>query len=258
VWRPGALGPWVVLPRPNPGARLRLFCFPYAGGGASVFTAWPEGLPDEVEVCAVQPPGREGRLSEAPFTDVHALVEALHPALRPHLDRPFALFGHSNGAVMAFELARALRRAGGPMPVRLIASGRPAPQLPLEEPPVHALPDEAFTREIRRFSGTPDAVLENAELMELLMPLLRADFQLGETYAARDEPPLPVPITAVGGVDDHEVRREQVEGWREQTTRDFRLAMLPGGHFFLLDQRDLLLREIAADLRRDLPAALAH
>lgn len=191
---------------------------------------------------------------EPPFSDVRSLAGALHDALLPHLERPFAFFGHSNGALMAFELARALRRSGGPMPLRLFASGRGAPHVPSPEPPVHALPEPEFLHEVRRLSGTPDELFEHPELVELLVPLLRADFALGETYACRDEPPLDVAITAFGGMDDAEVPRESVAAWRAQTTRGFRQRMFPGGHFFLASARDELLREVAAELDA-LPAA---
>src|SRR5688500_6938436 len=123
---------WAIYPSRNPNARLRLFCFPYAGGGATIYSTWARGLPPEVQVVAVQPTGREGRLAETPYSDLGQLVEAMHRELRPHLDKPFAFFGHSNGGLMAFELARALRRAGGPMPLHLFASGRPAPQLEID------------------------------------------------------------------------------------------------------------------------------
>jgi medium-chain acyl-[acyl-carrier-protein] hydrolase len=190
---------------------------------------------------------------EPAFSDVGSLTGAMHDALLPHLERPFAFLGHSNGALMAFELARALRRSGGPMPLRLFASGRGAPHVPFPEPPVHALPEPDFLHEVRRLSGTPDELFEHPELVELLVPLLRADFALGETYVCRDEPPLDVPITAFGGMDDAEVPLERVAAWRAQTTRGFRLRMFPGGHFFLTTARGELLREVAAELNA-LPA----
>ena len=218
-----SLNGWAVVARRNPAARLRLFCFPYAGGGASIFSTWHRDLPSAVEVVAVQPPGREGRLMETPYADLASLVEAVAPALEPWMDRPFALFGHSNGGLMAFELARLLRRAGRRMPVHLFASGRPAPQLELDEPPIHALPDDEFVAELRRFKGTPDEILQNAEIMSLVMPLLRADFALGETYDYVPGPPLDLPVSAYGGEGDEEVSRDQVEAWREQTTGPFHL-----------------------------------
>lgn len=247
--RAGSPTSWALIPRPNPAARLRLFCFPYAGGGASIFTSWPRGLPAEVEVVAVQPPGREGRIREAPISDLHELADALHRELTPLLDRPFVLFGHSNGGLMAFELARRLRRAGGPMPRLLVASGRPAPQVTVEDPPIHALPYDEFIAALRRYNGTPEEILANAEIMELLEPLIRADFSLGETYRYDPEPPLDVPVTAFGGERDDEVPPEQVEAWREQTTGTFRMQMFPGDHFFLNGDRDQVLAALSGELR---------
>jgi medium-chain acyl-[acyl-carrier-protein] hydrolase len=256
VNRAGSPRSWTIIPRPNPGARLRLFCFPFAGGGASIFNSWPRDLPSEVEVVAVQPPGREGRIGEAPFSDLHLLAAALHRELAPQMDRPFALFGHSNGGLMAFELARRLRAAGQPMPRLLVASGRPAPQLPVRDEPIHALPHDEFIAALRRYNGTPEEVLQSAELMELLAPLIRADFSLGETYQYRPEPPLDVPITAFGGVGDLEVSTDEVEAWREQTTGEFRVEMFPGGHFFLNEDRERVLASLSSELR-DVMSGLA-
>ena len=255
------LNGWAIYPSPNPGARLRLFCFPYAGGGATIFSTWARSLPPEVEVVAVQPPGREGRLAEPPIPDLAQLVEAMHRELQPHFDRPFAFFGHSNGGLMAFELARTLRRQGGPMPLHLFASGRPAPQLELHDPPIHQLPHDEFIDELRRFAGTPEEILQNEEIMELIMPLLRADFALGETYVYTSEPPLDLPVSAYGGVRDEEVDEEEISAWREQTSGEFQMKMFPGGHFFLNDDRPQVLAELSRELRlllaRPVPAA-AH
>lgn len=253
-----ALNSWVVAPRPHPEARLRLFCFPYAGGGASIYYAWPRGLPASVEVCAVQLPGRESRLAETPYADLGALVAKLGEELRPWMDRPFAFFGHSNGALMAFELCRLLRREGRPLPVRLIASGRPAPQLPLDEPPVYDLPEDRFVARLRELSGTPEEVLQNPEIMALLVPLLRADFSLAETYAYPEEPPLDLPLSAYGGERDDEVSADEVEAWGAQTTGAFRVRMFPGDHFFLNADRDLVLREVAAELALDVARLDGH
>jgi surfactin synthase thioesterase subunit len=242
-------GGWLVFPRPNPSARLRLFCFPYAGGGASIYGAWPRGLPDEVEVCAVQLPGREGRLLDEPYSDMAALVAKLGEVLAPYLDRPFAFYGHSNGAVMAHELTRALVREGRRPPVHLWVSGRPAPQLLEDEPPIHALPDAEFRRELRRFKGTPEEILENPEIMELITPMLRADFALSETYAWIPGPPLSVPISAYGGKTDDEVSEAQVAGWREHTSAAFHLRIFPGDHFFVNGDRPLVLEELSRELK---------
>lgn len=250
--------PWITFPKPTPGARLRLFCFPYAGGGASIYRTWSGVLPPEIEIYPVQPPGRETRLREKGFTQVPALIEALTPALEPYLNVPFAFFGHSMGALTSFELTRQLQRQGGPMPVHLFLSGHRAPQLPKEGDPIFHLPEPEFVEELRRLNGTPDQVLQNEELMKLMLPILRADFELCDTYDYTQEEPLPVPITAYGGLQDVEVSRDQLSGWREQTSGQFTMRMFPGDHFYLHSARALLMQTLAQDLMqvlRRLPAS---
>lgn len=243
-----ALNSWVTIPRPNPAARLRLFCFPYAGGGASIFYPWTRELPAEVEVCPVQLPGREGRMAETPFQRMEALVPAIAEALRPYMDRPFAFFGHSNGAIMSFELARLLRREGRRMPLHLFLSGRPASHVPSRHPKIHHLPQEEFERELRRLQGTPEEILQNREIMELITPLLRADFALAETYEYVPEAPLDVPISAYGGARDADVPVEDVEAWREHAAGPFRMQVFPGDHFFINGDRAMVLRELSREL----------
>jgi medium-chain acyl-[acyl-carrier-protein] hydrolase len=242
------LNDWALYPSRNPSARLRLFCFPYAGGGASIFNTWARSLPPDVEVVAVQPPGREGRLSEKAYSDLAQLVADMMPQLLPHFDRPFAFYGHSNGGLMAFELTRALRRAGGPLPLHLFAGGRPAPQVKRDEN-IHSLPHDEFIDTLRRYAGTPEEILQHAEIMELIMPLLRADFALGEMYEYQQEPPLPVPITAYGGYRDDEVPPAEIEAWGEQTSARFRCRMFDGDHFFINGNRDELLADLSGELR---------
>jgi medium-chain acyl-[acyl-carrier-protein] hydrolase len=239
---------WAVFPSRNPNARLRLFCFPYAGGGASIYSRWHRFLPREVEVVAVQPPGREGRLMEKPYSDLLELAARLHTELQPWFDRPFAFYGHSNGGLMAFELARALRRAGNPLPRHLFVGGRPAPHLPMREVPIHALPDAEFLQELRKLAGTPEEVLANTEIMELLMPLLRADFSLGETYRYLPEPPLPIPLSAYGGQMDEEVSIDEVRGWSEHTSGPFHFQEFPGNHFFINGDREAVLGQLSLEL----------
>jgi medium-chain acyl-[acyl-carrier-protein] hydrolase len=246
--------PWVVIPRPNPSARLRLFCFPYAGGGASIYAPWTRLLPPWVEVVAAQLPGRESRVGEKPISDMGELVPALARALVPLMDRPFAFFGHSNGGLMAFELARLLRREGRPAPLYLFVSGRPAPQLALKGPVVHLLAEDEFRDTLRRFNGTPAEVLANEEIMELITPMLRADFALGETYRYTPEPPLDIPITSYGGQGDEEVETETVEAWDAQTSGAFRVMMLSGGHFFINENRD----QVVGDVTRELQTTLSR
>ncbi|HKG20773.1 MAG TPA: alpha/beta fold hydrolase, partial [Blastocatellia bacterium] len=173
---------WIACARPNPRARLRLFCFPYAGGSSASYRPWADRIPRSVELCAVQLPGRGSRLSEPPFDRLVPLVQAIKPIILQLLDKPFALFGHSMGARIAFELARLLRREENLEPAHLFISGCRAPQLPVEDRAVYGLPDPEFIDELRRLNGTPKEVLENRELMQLMIPLLRADFAVCGTY----------------------------------------------------------------------------
>jgi medium-chain acyl-[acyl-carrier-protein] hydrolase len=247
---------WIAFRKPNPQARLRLFCFPYAGTGAAIFRSWPEGLPAYVEVCPVQFHGRGTRLMEAPFTRLQRLVEALGQVLVPLLDKPFAFFGHSMGALVGFELARRLRRQSGVQPVRLFVSAASAPQIPSHHRPVHALPEDEFLEELRRLNGTPGEVLEHAELMQIILPILRADFSVYETYAYSPEPPLNSSIFGFGGLQDHRVSRGDLEAWREQTSGSFSLRMFPGDHFFLNTAQPLLLQVLSQELHGDMRTAI--
>jgi len=244
-----ALDSWIACRKPNPHARLRLFCFPYAGTGASIFRTWSDGLPADVEVCPVQLPGRGTRLMEIPFTQFSPLVQATVQALVPLLDMPFALFGHSLGALIGFELARQLRRQSGLQPVRLFVSADRAPQIPPRAQPIHALSDREFLVELRRLHGIPGKVWEEAELMQIMLPVLRADFAVYETYVYSTEPPLSCPISIFGGLQDRRVSRGDLEAWRDQTSVSSSLMMFPGDHFFLNATQPLLLQALSQELR---------
>ncbi len=239
---------WIVRPKPNPQAFLRLFCFPYAGGGASVFRAWPDDLPAGVEVCSVQLPGRESRLKEPLFTRLPPLVQTLARVLRSYMNMPFAFFGHSVGTLVSFELARELRRQSAPGPLYLFVAGRWAPQIPDPDPPIHQLPEPEFREELRRFNGTPELVLQHNELMSLLLPTLRADFEINETYAYTADEPLDCPIFAFGGLQDVKVSQEGLAAWRAHTRSNFKLRLFPGDHFFLHSARTLVLQALSQDL----------
>ena len=228
--------------------RVRLLCFPYAGGSASAFRAWGEILPPDIEVHAIQPPGREFRLREEPFRRLEPLVDALTDALEPLEDASVAFFGHSLGALVAYEHARALRRAGRPAPARLFVSAYRAPHLPQTEPAMSEQPDEVFRNSLRTLDGTPEELLANEELMTLVLPTLRADFELSDTYVHQPEAPLDCPISVFGGLADHVTPRERLEPWREHTSAQCTVRMVPGGHFFVNDSRDLVLRAVFQDL----------
>jgi medium-chain acyl-[acyl-carrier-protein] hydrolase len=239
---------WVTCPRPNPRAQLRLFCLPFAGGGASTYRLWPAALPSSVEVCPIQLPGREDRYREPAFTNLVGISRAVVRELMPFLDKPFVIFGHSMGALLAFEVTRALRHAHARTPRALFLAAYPAPHRPLPHPPIHQLPDAEFIEEMRRMQGTPDAVLENAELMAFMLPILRADFEACDTYVCAAEPALECPFFLYGGREDREVDEQGLEQWRQHTRGSFTLQMLPGTHFFVQTQREQLLADVGRQL----------
>jgi medium-chain acyl-[acyl-carrier-protein] hydrolase len=238
---------WLAYSRPSPDARLRLFCFPHAGLGASIFRSWIGGFGAGVDVCPVQLPGRETRQIEPPFTSMAALADAAAPALRPCLDVPFAFFGHSMGALVAFEIAR--RLDARVLPLRLFVSGRRAPHLPDRLAPLGPLDDPAFIAEIqRRYDGIPAPVLECDDLVAMLLPRLRADVATLEGYVFQPAGLLDCPISVFGGDADHTVSVDELEGWREHSRRDVCVRLLRGGHLFVQHQRDALIRFIRTDL----------
>lgn len=214
---------------------LRLVAFPYAGGGASSFARLARALPAGVEVLGVQLPGRENRLREKPFDDLAPVVDGLLPELLAQLDdgRPFALFGHSLGALLAFETARALRRRAARTPSALIVAGRTPPQVGAAGRVRHVLDDDALLDEIRRLDGIPAEVAEHREMLALMLPALRGDLAIDERYVHTPGPPLRCPILAMGGRDDPEVSLLDLALWRVHTSAGFALKPFPGAHFFL-------------------------
>lgn len=215
---------------------MRLICFPYAGGGASAYRTWQARLPSEVEVCPVQLPGREDRLRQPALRALEPLIALLLTETEPLRRGRFAFFGHSLGALIAFELTRALRQRGERLPLGLFVSACRAPHTTSDEPKLSALDDAAFVSALRDFAGTPEAVLRAPELLALVLPALRADLALRDSYVYRDEPPLPLPITAFGGEDDVHVSLPGLSAWEAQAAQGFTLARYPGGHFFFRDQ----------------------
>jgi len=242
-------GPWVSPYRPRSEARFCLFCLSHAGAGASTYRSWLNALPPEILVCPVQLPGREQRLREPAFTSVAVLVAALSEVLRSYRELPFAIYGHSMGALLAFELARQLRRTGGAQQKALFVSGRRAPQLPEQAAPIHQLPDDLFLRELTRMNGMQAELLDSTEFMEIMLPTIRADFELCETYRYLPEAPLNCSITAFGGLADPLAESTEIDRWREQTTSGFSSQMLPGGHFFIQTARADLLQLLRQELR---------
>ena len=228
----------------------RLFCVPYAGGGPAVFRTWPRLLPPGAGVYGIRLPGRELRLAEPAFEELPPLVEELTPILADEVPgSPYVFFGHSLGALIAFAVCREFRRNGTALPGTLIVSGAKAPHLPHRKPPIHDLPEPEFIEELRRMEGTPEEALANKELMDVLIPMLRADCSVSETYNHTEEPPLPCRIVAFGGQDDEDVPVEDVEAWSVHTGSGFEHRIFPGGHFFMHSHETDVVNEVTKHLR---------
>ena len=224
---------WLAGRELSPHADFRLFCLPYAGGGAAVYRGWQEVAPPGVQVLALELPGRGTRLREAPLQRLAPLIRSMADALTDALDRPYALFGHSMGALLVFELARALRRRPVRQPAHLFISAAGSPTTPPPRPLLHCATDDEIRRRLTELGGTPLDLLDNVELMRLMLPVLRADFSVLETYEYRDEAPLATPLTVLGGRSDRIVPPKALDEWRQHTSAGSRLRLFPGDHFFL-------------------------
>jgi medium-chain acyl-[acyl-carrier-protein] hydrolase len=239
---------WFYRPLAVESAELRLFCFPYAGAGPNIFRRWAQLLPPSVEVCGVVLPGRAYRLDERPRDRLGPLADELASVLLERPVGPFAFFGHSFGGLLCFEVARKLVRLGAPLPTELFVSGCPPPHLMPAEPDVHGLPDRAFKERLRELGGTPVAVLECPELMDLLLPVLRADLEAFETHDHEPGPPLPIPMTIFGGANDRFVDEHALDEWRRYTRERFTVRVFPGDHFFLHSDEEAVAAAVAAAL----------
>jgi medium-chain acyl-[acyl-carrier-protein] hydrolase len=237
---------WCSPPRTSGKTGRRLFCLPHAGGTAAAFTGWDATMPSSVEVCAVELPGRGRRVNEPLFTEMRPLVEALAAGLRPFLDRPFALFGHSMGARICFELAVHLEEAGLPRPSHLFISGATAPGFPRPESLAN-LPDAELLQRVQEMDGIHPSVMDHPELVAMILPVLRADLSVNGTATA-------VPrrfggaITAFGGRDDGHVPLPGLHAWRSCTRSRFDVRVFPGGHFFLKQSRRELIKTVVERL----------
>lgn len=248
-------GEWAVQVRRRERPRARLLCVPYAGAGTAAFRAWPDRLPDWLDLWAVRLPGRETRIAEPPVDDVHAIVAGVIPAVSGLDPLPYALYGHSMGALVAFELARELRRRGGPQPVHMFLSGRRAPQRPDDLPGICHLPKPEFLARVRDLNGIPERLFDEPGLIDVIEPALRADFAVCERYRHTTGEPLGFGLSVFGGDRDPTTDLDQLHAWRSQTAGPFVVRTYPGDHFFIHTCRDKVLVALAADLDRALSAA---
>jgi medium-chain acyl-[acyl-carrier-protein] hydrolase len=239
---------WFSGPTVGPSAGLRLFCLPYAGGGSSAYASWQAAVGPDVHVCPIVLPGREHRIAEPPASAMAALAGPLAEALSAHLDVPYALFGHSMGGLIAFEVARLLARHGLPAPAALLLSGT-GPVRERDRPVTHHLPDPELLDALRAMNGTPPEFFDHPELVELLLPTIRADLTLAETFEVPESVRLRTPIVAFAGSGDTHAPPEIVDLWRRHTVAGFTMRVLPGEHFFLRDCPGFL-EQMASELRR--------
>lgn len=234
---------WIAYYKPNHNAKLRLFCFSHAGGSASVFRDWQNHLPNNIQVCPIEMPGRGSRSLETPFTDMTALIKAIALGIKSYLDLPFAFFGHSLGASIGYELAHFVQREYGKSPAHFIVAGRQAPHIP-EPFSKHTSPKVELVTELNHMGNTPTEVLENEKLLKEILPTIKADLKLDETYHCQNLEPLNCPITVFGGLEDPETTEEGLEAWSKYTLNSFVVHFFPGNHFFIDTEKQLLLKKI--------------
>jgi medium-chain acyl-[acyl-carrier-protein] hydrolase len=239
---------WFQISRPKPLARYRLFCFPYAGGSASAFLPWEAFLPPQVELVAIQAPGRANRLDESLLTSVVDLAEQLAEAIPPMLDRPYLTYGHSMGSTVSFELLHLLKGRGLPLPRRFFGAARHAPHLPRRIAPFYDYPLEEFITELKRFGGTPDAILQNAELMELFEPMLRTELRAAYAYHRDPDVKLECDVSVFGGARDEIVLPDELPGWQEHFLAPVDLRLFESGHFFLEDSKEQVVGAICESI----------
>lgn len=243
---------WFITFKPKHTAVIRLFCFHYGGGGASVFRQWANDIIELVEVVAIQLPGREERYSEPLLNDVSSIVDRLCINFSKYTNKPFIFFGHSLGALIEFEFARALREKGIFQPKQLIVSGTKAPQICSNEPFLHKLSDEKFLKELEKYNGIPHSIITDKEFISMFLPAIRADFCISETYQYKREPPLTYPIIALGGLYDNTFNKEWLIEWKEQTNGSFQYYFLPGNHFFIRESYKEVMRLVNLVLKEEI------
>jgi len=244
--------------RKNPNAELRLFCFHHAGGSAATFRPWVDFLPDYIELWAVQLPGRGERSMDPPLKRLPLILNDVAMGVVSHVDRAFAFFGHSMGAAVAFEIARLLRKLYDVQPAHIIASGCKAPQCLRYSNPSYLLPDDKFIERLKSLNGIPSVLLENPRMLEVVLPIIRADLEALQTYKYEPGAPLDCPITVMAGINDNLVNLAGLVGWKKQTTATCVTYLLSGGHFVFNTDRNAFLQIIIDALGSSATAGAAN
>ncbi len=239
---------WITIRHPRPEARIRLYCLPHAGAGASVFLAWGKTAPDWLEVCSVQLPGRENRHGETLYSDFAALIAAFGPVLACHVDQPYVLFGHSMGALLAFELSRWMQSGQWRTPSLLVVSAYRAPNRPPRDRSTANLPDDEFLASVAALNGTPAQLLKDPRLRRLLLPVLRADYAVCESYVFEPVPLLDCPVSVYGGINDTDISRVDLEAWSALTSASTSVQLFWGDHFFIRSAQERVLAVVFAQV----------
>ena len=249
---PSLRNPWLTRFRPRPDATRRVVCFGPAGGGPSFYRKWPELLPADTELIAINLPGREARLAEPPTHSIEGSAATVARALAEDRPRPTILFGHSMGALIAYETAHALCARGARPDLALVVSGRESPDRTMGDPAFLRLPDATFLEYVaNRYGGIPIEVMQEPELRELVVPPLRADFAAVAAYREPSRPALDLPLVILSGIDDRQTAGDQAEGWRSRSSGPIRERSFPGGHFYLVQQMKQVIAEALAALGPD-------
>lgn len=249
---PKTTSPWLMPFSREGNGRLTFFFFPHAGGGASAFYQWSRVLPATISSYAIQLPGRETRLREPLYRQLSSLADVLAEVLQPHLHPPFVFWGHSMGALLAYELTRRLQQHNLNLPQRLLVSGYNAPHIPYADPHIHHLPEVDFIAALQELNGTPETVLNDEELRNLVLPIVRADFQLVETYTYQEAVPLRCPITILDGATDDKTNEADLQEWQQQSIQPLEMFTFPGDHFFLYNLQPELVSTVLYLINRQL------
>ena len=243
---------WVDTLKASKHPDVRCFCFHYAGGGSQMYRAWVDHLPKRMDLYSILLPGRERRTHEPLMTECHEIVEAMIPELLPLLDKPYVFFGYSMGALVAWALAKKIQNIGYVLPRHLFIAASRAPCMRKGEEKLYDLPSEQFIVKLTALGGIPEEILANHEIMDMYLPLLRADLTVADTYTPQDdEEQIDCPIDAFGGIGDMAITSKEIEGWKSHTRSSFHNKYFPDGHFFILHHFKEIIGEITNRLTKN-------